>query len=308
MSRDRSEFVLIDWIRARAGSHLRLPVGIGDDAAVLAFTSPSKALVTVDMLLEGVHFRMPPATPTEIGRKALAVNLSDIAAMAGRPLAAFISVALSAGRGQELAHELYAGIQDLAREFGVAIAGGDTNAWNGPLVISITIVGEATPRGPVLRSGAQPGDWIFVTGELGGSLAGKHITFVPRVREALKLHEAADLTAMIDVSDGLAADLHHILDESRVGAVLHEKRIPISPDAITINDGRTPLEHALSDGEDFELLFTLPAAAARALLKQPPCEVRLSHIGEIREASGCEIVDASGGRLPLGPLGWSHAL
>jgi thiamine-monophosphate kinase len=305
---NRSEFALIDWIRARAGTHPRLPVGIGDDAAVLSFPQAELSLVTVDMLMEGVHFTMPPASPRAVGRKALAVNLSDIAAMAGRPLAAFVSVALPAGRGMELAQEFFLGLAELAREFDVAVAGGDTNAWNGPLVVSVTLVGEATSRGPVRRSGAKPGDWILVTGELGGSLAGKHLVFEPRVREAIRLHEAADLTAMIDVSDGLVADLYHILDESRVGAVLYEKAIPISPAANEAADGRSPIEHALGDGEDFELLFTLPEAAARPLLDRPPVGVRLSHIGEIRETGGCEIVDASGNRRALGRMGWVHAL
>src|SRR5206468_7502412 len=125
------------------------------------------------------------ATASRIGRKAMAVNLSDIAAMAGRPLTALVGVALPRSRGFEFARELHEGLQSLADEFGVAIIGGDTNTWDGPLVVSVTIIGEATERVPVCRSRAKPGDWLFVTGTLGGSILGKHLTFTPRVREAL---------------------------------------------------------------------------------------------------------------------------
>jgi thiamine-monophosphate kinase len=306
VSSDSAEFALIDWIRRRAGSHARVPVGIGDDAAVLAFPSAAQGLITVDMLMEGIHFTFPTATPRQAGRKALAVNLSDIAAMAGRPLAAFASLALPRSRGADFARELFAGMEALAREFDVAMAGGDTNAWDGPLVVSVTVVGEATSRGPVRRSGAQPGDWIIATGEFGSSLAGKHLAFEPRVREALELHEAAPLSAMIDVSDGLAADLYHILDESRTGAVIYERAIPVSKAAENAGDGRSPLDHALGDGEDFELLFTLAATDAQKLLEQPPCAVRLTHIGEINDSGVCELIDPAGNHRTLERLGWTH--
>src|SRR5262249_23631477 len=141
--------------------------------------------------------------------------------------------------------------------FQTALAGGDTNSWDGPLVISVTIVGEATGRGPVTRAGARPGDWLLVTGPLGGSILGKHLDFTPRVREAIQLHQAVELHAMIDISDGLAADVHHICEESRCGAILFAEAIPISPEAAKLQDGRPPLEHALSDGEDFELAFAV---------------------------------------------------
>src|SRR5437868_4064648 len=172
------------------------------------------------MLMEGVDFTIPPATPQQIGWKSLAVNLSDIAAMAGQPVACVVSVSLPRQNGFALGQDLMEGIVQCADQFGVAIAGGDTNTWDGPLVISITVLGEPTSKGPVLRSGAGPGDWIMATGSFGGSIAGKHLNFTPRVNEALVLHETAALHAMIDVSDGLAADLWHILDESCVGAIL----------------------------------------------------------------------------------------
>jgi thiamine-monophosphate kinase len=308
MSERRGEFGLIDWIRHRAASHPRLPVGIGDDTAVLRFPQPADCLVTVDMLMEGVHFTFPPATPAQVGRKALAVNLSDIAAMGGRPLAAVVSVALPRQTAWDLGCELHRGLQALADEFGVALAGGDTNTWDGPLVISVTVLGETLGAGPVLRSGAQVGDWIVATGSFGGSLAGKHLDFTPRVAEAAVLQQRVPLHAMIDVSDGLSADLYHILEESRVGAVLFAEAIPISEAARSAAavDGRTPLEHAFEDGEDFELLFTLAPEAGRELLEHPPFAAPLSRIGTITAGSGCQLEDAAGNRTALPPRGWQH--
>ena len=140
-----------------------------------------------------------------------------------------------------------------------ALAGGDTNSWDGELVISVTLLGETTGRGPVRRNGAKPGDWLLVTGPLGGSIKGKHLTFTPRVREALQLHAVAGLHAMIDISDGLSSDLNHLCDESGVGALIDAARIPIDKLVTEICGRRAldPLMLALHGGEDFELLFTV---------------------------------------------------
>ncbi|MSR60174.1 MAG: thiamine-monophosphate kinase [Planctomycetaceae bacterium] len=300
------EFDYIAWIRSQAAHHQRLSVGIGDDAALIAFPPPGNCLVTVDMLMEGVDFLIPQATPRQIGRKSLAVNLSDIAAMAGRPVACVTSVALPRRGGMELGRGLFEGLAALADEFGVALAGGDTNTWDGPLVISITVLGEPTGRGPVLRSGARPGDWILATGSFGGSLAGRHLDFTPRVREAQALHQAAQLTAMIDVSDGLAADLGHILDESGVGAIVDEAAIPISAAAADTTDGRTPLEHALGDGEDFELLLTVSPDEGQRLLELSLGGTPLTRIGRITTEAGCRLLTRDGQLEPLPGLGWKH--
>ena len=302
---ERNELALIDWIRRRASSAPGLQVGIGDDAAVWQFGG-KQILLTTDVLMEEVDFRLSEASARQIGRKAMAVNLSDIAAMAGRPLAALVGVALPKSRGFEFARELHEGLQSLADEFGVAIIGGDTNTWDHPLVVSVTVIGEATERGPVRRSGAKPGDWLFVTGPLGGSIAGKHLSFTPRVREALELHQAVDLHAMIDLSDGLSADLYHILDESGVGATLIADAIPIADSARQMTDGRSPLEHALCDGEDFELLFAVSAADGRKLLEGESNIVAI-HIGEIESASGCRLRDSDGSIKPLVRSGWEHS-
>jgi thiamine-monophosphate kinase len=237
----------------------------------------------------------------------LAVNLSDIAAMAGWPVAAVVSVALPRQGGRRLAEELYLGLRGIAEDFQTAIVGGDTNSWDGPLVISVTIIGEATGRGPVRRSGARPGDWLLVTGPLGGSIRGKHLTFMPRVREAIQLHSIIDLHAMIDISDGLAADVDHILKESGCGAVLHSDQIPISADAQAIQDGKSPVDHALSDGEDFELVFAVEKEDARQLLEaQPVSGIKLVHIGECVQQGLW--IEQNGSRRPLEPRGYEHGL
>src|SRR5260370_11989739 len=214
MSNPTGEFAYINWLRTRTPRDSGVLVGPGDDAAALHLRPDVPCLVTTDMLMEGTCFNLTEAGPRAVGRKAMAVNLSDIAAMAGRPMAAVVSVALPRHGGRTLAEELYLGLRELADRFQTALAGGDTNTWDGPLVISVTVLGEATERGLVRRNGARPGDWLMVTGPLGGSIRGKHLTFVPRVLEALQLHAAADLHAMIDISDGLAADANHVCAEN----------------------------------------------------------------------------------------------
>jgi len=259
------------------------------------------------MLMEGVDFRFPDADPQLVGRKALAVCLSDIAAMAGQPLAALVSIALPKFSGRRLAEGVHAGIEALAGEFSVAIAGGDTNSWDGPLVLSVTLLGQPTGSGPVRRSGAEAGDWIMVTGDFGGSISGKHLSFQPRVAEALVLHQVVRLHAMIDVSDGLAADLYHILDESRKGAVVRAADVPVSEAARLLGD-KPPLERALGDGEDFELLFTVPEEDGRRLLANPPFATRLTHLGEITDERRCRLIAADGRSSSLERLGWVHEI
>ncbi|HXD88010.1 MAG TPA: thiamine-phosphate kinase [Urbifossiella sp.] len=302
------EFSFIAWLRNRTVGQANMLVGPGDDAAVLA-PSSRRQLVTVDMLMDGTDFHLHEVGAKAAGRKAMAVNLSDIAAMAGIPTAAVVSVALPRSNGRAIGEELYIGLQEMAAEFGVAMAGGDTNSWDGPLVISVTLLGEATSRGPVLRCGARPGDWLLVTGPLGGSIRGRHLTFTPRVREAVQLHEAADLHALIDISDGLAADLNHILEESRCGAFIQADEVPISPDAVELSrtSGKTPLQHALGDGEDFELIAAVdPADGERLVREQPVPGIALTKIGECVEAGLW--LEENGERRELPPTGWVHAL
>jgi thiamine-monophosphate kinase len=301
-----SEFAYINWIRRHTPHDPRILIGPGDDTAALHWPSNKPLLATTDMLLDGSCFRLAEAGARRVGRKAMAVNLSDIAAMAGHPVAAVISVGLPRQGGMALAEELYRGLREMADAFDTALVGGDTNSWDGPLVISVTVLGEATERGPVKRSGARPGDWLFVTGPLGGSIRGKHLDFTPRIREALALHAAVPLRAMIDISDGLAADVNHLCEESRCGAVVRAENIPIAAEAQTLNDGRSPLDHALGDGEDFELAFAVTPEDGHTLLAMPPAGVTLHHIGEFVEAGLW--LEENGARRQLPPTGYVHEL
>jgi thiamine-monophosphate kinase len=302
-----SEFAFIDWLRRRTPAVERVLIGPGDDTAALAWPADSTCLVTTDMLLEGSCFLLAEAGPRRVGRKAMAVNLSDIAAMAGRPLAAVVSVGLPRAGGRALAEELYLGLREVADAFATPIVGGDTNSWTGPLVINVTLLGEATGSGPVRRSGAKVGDWLLVTGPFGGSIRGHHLDFTPRVREALALHQAAALHAMIDVSDGLAQDVWHLCEESHCGAVLRADAIPITSDAHAMKDGRQPLEHALGDGEDFELVFAVPPDDGRRLIQsQPVPGITLVCIGEFVEQGLW--LEENGQRRELPPLGYVHDL
>jgi thiamine-monophosphate kinase len=300
------EFTYIDWLRRRTPADPRVLLGPGDDTAVVRLSGQKPCLVTTDMLLEGSCFLLESG-PRRIGRKAMAVNLSDIAAMAGLPVAAVVSLGLPRRGGLELAQQLDAGLREMADAFQVAIVGGDTNSWNGPVVISVTLLGEPTGRGPVTRGGGRPGDWLVATGPLGGSILGKHLDFTPRVREAALLHSLTDLHALIDISDGLAADVHHLCEESRCGAVLWAEKIPIAAAAYSLKDGRSPLEHAMGDGEDFELVFATTAGEAqRLIMEQPVPGITLTAIGELVE-QGLWLEENGKGR-PLPRLGYAHAL
>ena len=307
MTGDRSgEFGFIDWVRRQTPANSRVVLGPGDDTAILRPQGDFPLLATTDMLLEGSCFLLE-AGGRAIGRKAMAVNLSDMAAMAGRPTVALVSVGLPRQGGRPLAEELYSGLREMALAFDTSIAGGDTNTWNGPLTISVTLLGEATAKGAVRRSGATAGDWLLVTGPLGGSIRGKHLTFTPRVREAMRLHELVDLHAMIDISDGLAVDLHHVCEESGCGAELNVENIPVTDDARTMTDSRSPLEHALGDGEDFELLFAVDADAGHRLIEsQPIAGLTLVHIGTCVERGIW--LKRGGLREPLPPLGYVHEM
>jgi thiamine-monophosphate kinase len=305
------EFGLIDWIRRHTGgTRTSTVLGIGDDCAIVHVTPGTRLLVTTDMLLDGRHFRLETDGAESAGYKAMGVNLSDIAAMAGIPRAAVVAVALPKAGGVALAQGLHAGLKRMADRFEVDLIGGDTNAWDGPLVVSVTLLGETTTHGAVRRSGARPGDQILVTGPLGGSLIrGRHLRPEPRVRESLALAAGARLHAMIDLSDGLSSDLGHILDESGgLGAILDAPSIPVHSDAQdqARADGVTALDHALRDGEDFELCVVTSPEDAGRLLAQPPDPARLFRIGEIVAGPGMRIRGADGDLSTLEPRGFDH--
>lgn len=295
------EWELIASIRRSIANRADVLVGIGDDVAVLA-PRGSATLATVDMLIEGIHFDLDHCSPRDVGMKAMSVNLSDIAAMAGEPLAALVAVGLPDRQPAQLANELFEGLRSQAEAHGVALVGGDTNRSISGLVVSVTLLGSPTGRGPVLRKGATPGDALCVTGALGYSLDGRHLRFSPRVREAQLLHRDYSLHAMLDVSDGLGSDLFHLLDESGVGATIDADAIPVRRDSPLFGvDARDPLDHALHDGEDFELLFSLPKDDARRLIAAQPLGIPVSIVGEITAEPGGRIRHA--GRIESLPRG-----
>jgi len=296
------ELGFVEWVCGQTAADDRILIGPGDDCALIGRGNGPALLVTKDMLLEGSCFRLAEAGARRVGRKAVAVNLSDIAAMAGRPLAAVIGFAFPRGTTDTVARDLFTGMKEMADAFATAIIGGDTNAWDGPLAISVTLIGEATDRGAVTRSGAQPGDHLYVTGPLGGSVLGKHLDFTPRVAEALELHERFDIRAMIDISDGLALDLHRLCAASRCGAELRADWVPVSDAAQAMGDGRTPLEHALGDGEDFELLFAAPRQAHARL--QSELSFAVYHVGEVTDTG--VMLRTAAGVEPLVPAGYRH--
>lgn len=304
------EAELIAWFRRTLPPHPRLLVGPGDDDAAVVRWRDDDLVLTVDVVTDQVDFRLDEIDARLAGHKALAVNLSDLAAMAARPVAAVIGLVLPCAGGLELAKSLYAGLVPLAERYGVALAGGDVNTWDGPLAISVTLVGEVPPGGALRRNGGRVGDRLLATGDFGGSILGRHLTFEPRVHEALLLRERYELHAGIDVSDGLSLDAAHLAEASGAGVALELTSIPIAPAAQDLSsqrpDGQTPLEHALYDGEDFELLLAVPPKVAEEIVRDQPLGVPVTDVGRFVAEPGLWQVDAAGRRTPLAPRGWQH--
>lgn len=315
-----------DFIRRLARRFpLRPPVevGIGDDGAVLkcgrgmrleqTSMASDRVVVVTDMLLDGVHFELDKISPRLAGRKAVAVNLSDLAAMACFPTAAFVSIAVPRAMktpSGEFLDELYSGIESLTDQFSFTLAGGDTNSWNGPFAINVCLTGTPMGERPVLRSGAQPGDRLFVTGPLGGSLlSGRHLTFEPRLKLAEWLTEHANVNAMMDLSDGLSMDLSRMMEASRTGAVVYSESIPIHTEVSTNTSQERRLSSALSDGEDFELLFSLADSNATAIIEKAAHTGMTFHeIGRVTADSRLQLLSSDGTSRPMNLAGWQHEL
>lgn len=281
-------------------------VQFGDDMALIDPADPG-LLWTVDMLMDGVDFRSATHPWHSIGHKAMAASLSDCAAMAVVPVAALAAVALENSLSMDDALALLAGAHDCGRRHGCPLVGGDTNSWDAPTVISLTVAARCPPGGrPVTRSGARPGDRIWITGRVGGSLLGRHMTFEPRLDIALQISRLLAPHALIDISDGLAVDLGHILEASACGAVLDERSLDaaIHPDAerLAEQDGRPPREHALHDGEDFELIAVLPPDAPRSACQQ----LNLLPLGRIEAEPGLFLESVTGTLTPIPLRGWEH--
>ena len=302
----------------RLASFLPLPTALrsqvaipfGDDMAELP-NGGDRLLWTTDMLMDGVDFDSREQSWEAIGRKAMAVNLSDCAAMAVRPTAALCAVALANPLSMEDALELHRGAHQLGATFGCPIVGGDTNSWDQPTVIAITVAGRPEPGlAPVRRDGAKAGDRIFLTGQVGGSILGRHLTFIPRIEAAFAIAKSLRPHAMIDISDGLALDLSRILEASNCGAELDRAAVEqaIHPDArvLETRDGVAALEHALHDGEDFELIVVVPPhVLATGIALAVVRELGLVEIGRIIATPGLWMVE-NGSRRPVEARGWEH--
>lgn len=290
------EFGLINRIRKSVKADVSVIRGVGDDCAVLEFDKNNYQLITCDMIVENVDFTRKDK-PCLIGRKAIAVSVSDIAACAGLPRHCVVSLAMPGSTSVEFIDGLLKGMLGVAKEYKINLVGGDLSRAK-ELVIDVSMLGIVEKSNLVLRNGAKRGDVIFVTGPLGGSILGKHLKFTPRVKEARYLADNFEVNSMIDISDGLIQDLGHILDESSVGAVLYEGLIPLSEEARDLND-------AFYTGEDFELLFTLSRSEAKRMLVKG--RNNFKPIGEITDKGrGIKLVDKEGRERVLKPRGYRH--
>jgi thiamine-monophosphate kinase len=316
---DIGEFGLIGQIQRQLAGHARgvastAPrrsgvVGIGDDCAVLRSADRVKYLLyTCDPVVEGVHY-LPNTPPHRVGWKAMARNLSDIAAMGGQPRWAVVSIGLRRRTSVAYVQQLYAGLQAAAKQFGCTIVGGDSTHVRHEQFVVVAMLGEVEKRRLTLRSDAKVGDIVFVTGALGGSLRGKHLTFTPRVAEARWLVRHFRIHAMIDLSDGLSSDLRRCIEASRmrIGFEIDANRIPIAPAA------RGSLAAALNDGEDFELLFTIDPRYRAELQRQwnRRFTTGLTEIGRVVRARGAITLINHGTkcrstRQRLKPRGYDH--
>jgi len=285
------------------------PIGIGDDMAEIRLAEDISVLITTDMLMDGVHFDLQKATLKQVGYKAMAVSLSDCAAMATVPVAAVVAVALPRGFGEKELKQLHSGITLAGDKFGCLLVGGDITAWkeNTPFAISVAMLSRPAGNQPIRRSGAKVGDSICVTGSLGGAPArrdgGKHLEFKPRIKEAIKIAQMVAVNAMIDISDGLSSDLNRICRASQVGAIIKAEQIPISQQAQRAED---PLSSALNEGEDFELLFTLAQGECEKLLEKWSGPVLITQIGTITDTKKMQIKMSNGQINNLQAKGYDH--
>lgn len=252
------------WLRGRVRALPGVAVGIGDDAAVIDIPPGSQLVATTDEIIDQVDFVLGQHALADIGFKAMAINLSDLAAMGATPTAALVTLALPSDGATETAAAVYEGILEAAQRFQVSIAGGDLSVHDGPLSISITMLGHLPTGSAWLRGGAEEGDRLVLSGPIGGSLLRRHLRPTPRLDlvTALRAIPGLRVHAAIDISDGFSLDLDRLCAASGVGAEIDTDAIPIHPDAFTRAEesGRLPLDHALGDGEDFELILALAPA------------------------------------------------
>lgn len=301
------ESQFLAWLYKNAPRSRTVPIPIGDDMAGVRLPDGNSGdqvvLLKIDQCLDRIHFDLRQHRPYQIGHKAVNRCLSDCAAMAAKPKAILLSVALPTQVSLPWTKRLFSGCRAAAQKAACSIVGGDTAIWDQRLAITVAALG--LPIGEtVLRSGARPGDALCVSGRLGGSILGRHLTFLPRISLAHRLTQLAPIHAMMDISDGLAIDLPRLLSMSGAGARIDARQIPIHPDArrLSRRDGLTPLHHALCDGEDYELLFTLPQSDA-AKLRAARLPIR--NIGQITRRNEIVLL-VDGHRQPWPVGGWNY--
>lgn len=305
------EFELIERLIPLLPGNKETVVGPGDDCSVLDVGMPGKLLLfKTDAVVEGVHFTQDDGW-VRVGRKAISRALSDIAAMAGEPLSALVTLGLPSDFDFEKVREIYQGIQERAAMFNVSVSGGETVRSTQGIFLSISMVGWVPQDRLLLRKNMCPADALFVTGYLGGSRSGKHLDFIPRIEHAKWLADRFEIHALMDVSDGLAGDLQRLIEASGLGIELLSEAIPVSKEAkqAARQSGASSLSRALSDGEDFELLFTVPASVAVKLLdawKERFPGLRLSCIGKVVPEKGIRILSRSGRLTKMDCRGYDH--
>ena len=330
---DIGEFGLIDRIQKilPKADPADLIIGIGDDTAVIRIDEQRAMVITCDIQVENQHFRLNRISPCQLGRRAMAVNLSDIAAMGGQPTFALVSLGFPKSFPLSDFDDLFQGMGDQLTEFSAHIIGGNLCNTEKDLIIDITLMGEVTADRILTRRGARPGDQIFVTGNLGESGAGfyvleqygknypaefetmvqKHVQPIPRILAGQQIAQSGFATAMIDISDGVASDLNHICVMSKVGAIINQEKIPL-PEGIhkvTAISGKSVLELLLHSGEDYELLFTMKPETPDAITESITQEtgIAITEIGKIlTKESGYQLIDLHDRRIPIQPKGWDH--
>ena len=329
-----SESKIISRLRKRAGVNGEVLLGIGDDAAVIKTTSGRNLIACCDLMVEGVHFRTEWTSPRLLGRKALAVNFSDVAAMGGVPKFAMMSIALPHSCSSEFIDELFEGMFELAEASGVSIIGGDTSSSRDSLFIDISVIGECESGKAVTRRGANIGDRIYVSGSLGASALGlslledgfrledsqevsdprrqallKHLSPEPQLKLGRAIGEAGLATAMIDISDGLSTDLWHILDESGVGAVIHAAAIPVAECVRSIGSATAsidPLTLAFNGGEEYELVFSVgPENHELVMALAETLSTTITAIGDIIAPKRLQL-ERNGAIESIQPSGYEH--
>jgi thiamine-monophosphate kinase len=327
------EFTLIERIKQilPQTTNSDVLVGIGDDTAVIRIAEDRALIVTCDIQVEDQHFRLKNISGYQLGRRAIAVNLSDIASMGGTPQFALVSLGLPPELKVDYFDQLFEGIRDELSRFSAHLIGGNLTKTNHKLIVDITLLGEVHPQKILTRSGAKPGDKIFVTGKLGESGAGfqvlehfgkeypvsydpmvnAHLQPIPRVEAGKLIADYQIATAMIDISDGLASDLNHICLMSNVGAEIYQDQLPLSDQLFEISQisNKSPLEFALHSGEDYELLFTIRPEVNLEKLKEigQKLSLPITEIGRIiNKNEGFLLINTNNKRLTLKPKGWDH--